>query len=283
MRYYLLIFISAFVSLNGVEEHHPIHMFSEVTVYDGRTNDLYGPSLELDRLKDFPEENYTIYNVESLGSFHVDYLHDTIKNALSRGELWESNIVELIKKFSFKGTVAVDAGSHIGTHLVSMSQAVGEEGYVLGFEPQMKLFSELYHNMQLNQCKNVRAYRCALGRDFNQIQMNVPYTSNEGGTSIGEGGDFAPLIPLDSFNLNNVSLIKIDVEGYEDEFLIGAKETIRRNQPFIIIELMDGSDELLAKRDRTMQILEEMGYSFFKLWGWDWVAVPADLLKEYSL
>ena len=41
---------------------------------------------------------------------------------------------------------------------------------------------------------------------------------------------------LDSFNLNNVSFIKIDVEGYELNLLKGAEETIEKNKPVVFIE-----------------------------------------------
>jgi hypothetical protein len=38
--------------------------------------------------------------------------------------------------------------------------------------------------------------------------------------------------------LNNISLIKIDVEGMELDVLEGAKETITRNKPIIFIEFL---------------------------------------------
>ena len=41
---------------------------------------------------------------------------------------------------------------------------------------------------------------------------------------------------LDSFNLNNISFIKIDVEGYELNLLKGAEETLDKNKPVIFIE-----------------------------------------------
>lgn len=247
----------------------------EVVSFRGSTYELIeGPGSEIHRIKAFPFDQYQIYDVPGLGSFYIDYLHDTIKRTLSGGHIWEPNIVNLIKQHARKGSIVVDLGSHIGTHLVSMSKAVGEDGLVFGFEPQIKIFSELVQNMQLNQCQNVIAYRCAVGRSFGEVQMGIPYTSNEGGCFVGHGGDFAPLIPLDSLNLENVSLMKIDVECYEDEVLAGAHETIIRNRPHIIIELADDTTSRAEKRDATIRHLEGMGYRLTKLWGWDWFASP---------
>ena len=281
IRNFVVLFLSVFSCCIALERPN---IPSYVTVFDGMTYELSGNSKgEISKINSFPFERYQIYQVPGLGSFYIDYLHDTIKKTLSEGHIWELNIVELIQKHARKGSVVVDLGSHIGTHLLSMSKAVGENGLVIGFEPQIKIFSELIQNMQLNQCFNVIACRCAVGRNFGQVQMGVPFTNNEGGATIGNagffthtgiGGDFAPLIPLDSLNLENVSLIKIDVECYEDEVIAGAKETIRKNRPFIIIELADDTKEREEKRDATIKVLQNMGYTVTKIWGWDWFAVP---------
>jgi FkbM family methyltransferase len=42
---------------------------------------------------------------------------------------------------------------------------------------------------------------------------------------------------LDDLDLDNISLIKIDVEGYELEVFEGGQETIQRNRPVILIEI----------------------------------------------
>ena len=43
--------------------------------------------------------------------------------------------------------------------------------------------------------------------------------------------------PLDAFALRNVGALKIDVEGYEFDVLAGARETIARERPLILVEL----------------------------------------------
>jgi len=41
---------------------------------------------------------------------------------------------------------------------------------------------------------------------------------------------------LDSYKLKNISMIKIDVEGHEEEVLKGAVDTIKKNHPIIFVE-----------------------------------------------
>jgi FkbM family methyltransferase len=52
-----------------------------------------------------------------------------------------------------------------------------------------------------------------------------------------EGGQEIPVRTLDSFNLPDVGLMKIDVEGMEAEVLVGADSLVRRCKPRIIVEV----------------------------------------------
>ena len=53
---------------------------------------------------------------------------------------------------------------------------------------------------------------------------------------------------------NNISVIKIDVEGYEYYVLNGAKDIINKYSPTLIVEI--GLDNI----DRVLDLLNEMGY-----------------------
>jgi hypothetical protein len=130
VHFCMVVLLAAFGTAFTQED--PIRCFPEVTVFDGRTMDLIGGSPgEVTKLKAFPLEKYEIYDVPALGSFYIDFKEDTIKGTLSSGTVWEPHIVELIKNYTREGTIAIDLGAHIGTHLVTMSQAVGENGYAI--------------------------------------------------------------------------------------------------------------------------------------------------------
>ena len=131
--------------------------------------------------------------------------------------------------------------TYIGTHALLMGRLAGPQGRVYAFEPQRKVYRELRRNIELNGLANVTALRYAVGAETRIVEMNPPReigvveasgnrlvgkALGEGGVAVGAGGDRAEMRPLDSFGFGSVSLLKIDVEGFEDEVLAGAERLI---------------------------------------------------------
>ena len=234
-------------------------------------------------LNAFPLADYQRYDVPDVGSFFVDDPADMIKQVIVAGDKWERHSFDLLAEHIVPGSVVVEVGAHIGTHTVRIGQLAGPWGRVYAFEPQRKIYRELHHNLALNGLTNVMALRMAVGSGATRvIEMNPTTPGNEGGTGVGAGGDTAELRSLDSFGFERVSVLKIDVETYENEVLDGAVETIRRNRPVILIEIMGGTDletaspDVLEKIAVTRGKLEELGYSVSQVFKHDYVAVPVD-------
>jgi FkbM family methyltransferase len=234
-------------------------------------------------IQQFPFKKYKVYSVANWGSFYVDVPNDTIKNHIRYGWIWEPYIVSLIEKYAQSGTIMLDIGAHIGTHTLTMAQLAGPSGRVLAFEPQPKIFRELFYNMHLNGVNNVDFFWAGVGDHMGEIELSPFMMFNEGGTGLyGGTGKFVELLTIDSLNLENISLIKMDVEGQEDQVLAGARETILRCKPVMLIEIMGGhvfetaSTEIRERILHTMQIVESMGYSLERVHQHDYLAVPVD-------
>ena len=189
------------------------------------------------------------------------------------------------------GSTVLDIGGHIGTHTLNLSKIVGENGKVHVFEPQTKLFCELAINMHLNQCKNVVLHHNALGNEEKWIEIYIPkenWTESYGGV-LNEGhgtvsdssknstGDKAKMIKLDDLKLENISFIKMDVEGFEMEVIRGGKETIKRNKPVMIIEIFQ-NDKKLAK----IKEIESLGYIHVPFRSDDYFFFPLEMLNLTS-
>nr|NGX37505.1 hypothetical protein [Chlamydiota bacterium] len=199
------------------------------------------------------------------------------------GIYWESGIGEYVRKYTKPGTIAIDLGAHIGIHTLTMSKQVGPKGKVLAFEPQWKIFRELYHNVRLNNCsENVILLPLAVGERKKLVEMSIADPLNEGGTAIGKGGNWVQMIPLDSLKLDNVSFIKMDVERYELNVLKGAKKTLLRNKPIIVFEILGEHDletcvgDIRKQYDETIGFLVSLGYKVDLIFGNDFIAYPND-------
>ncbi len=242
----------------------------------------------------FPWSDYRMVGVYSgfeVEYFGIDSLKDCIKNELHQGHAWEGFLSSYIFKYSRPGSLVVDVGAHIGTHTIQLSRAVGKEGRVLAIEPQPKIFRELVVNMTLNQANNIEYFWGAAGSQYSTIELDPLNIENEGGTGLYHGGtgQFVESIPLDSLHLENVSFIKIDVEGMEIEVLRGAREMILRDHPTLLVEIMGGvlpesaSEEIKREILSRIQFIEEMGYEVIRVSSlWDYLALPknSSLLQE---
>ena len=235
-----------------------------------------------DYVNAFPLEDYELHAVRGGFRFLIDDPTDMIKQVIVAGYPWERHLLELFERHVAPGTVVVEVGAHIGTHPVPMSRLVGPWGRVYAFEPQRKIYRELHHNLALNGINNAVILRYAVGAGGTRIiEMNPSTGGNEGGTGVGQGGDRAELRALDGFGFEQVSLLKIDVEGYEDQVIEGAIDTIRRNRPVIVLEIAGGHDYATASpavRERihdTWRKLEALDYTVSPVVEHDYVALPA--------
>ena len=259
-------------SLIGVEPSKELLLYSDMAKLD---NDLNA------YIKNFPFFDYKIFLVPELGSFYIDNVPDGIKTHLRKGIYWESGIGEMIKRYTLPSTIAVDLGSHIGIHTITMSRRVGPQGLVVAFEPQRKIFREQIYNLRLNHCdENVISLPYAVGEAERTIEMSQPNLQNEGGTSVGNGGDRALMVTLDSLNLSHVSCIKMDVERYELRVLQGAKKTLLKNMPVLIFEILGNYDldtctgSAKDEYDAIVKFLTDIDYAVLRLYGNDFIAFP---------
>ena len=100
------------------------------------------------------------------------------------------------------------------------------------FEPNKDILPKLMNNV--GKLQNCTIHNMALGDRQGSVSMQC---ADHSGTYhvTGQTGDIE-ITTLDSFEFDNVDIIKIDAEGYELPVLEGAKETILRNRPWIQVE-----------------------------------------------
>lgn len=146
--------------------------------------------------------------------------------------------------------VFVDIGAHVG--LWSM-QAEFDFDQVIAFEPHPE-HAEIFHR----NCPKVVLHECALGEEPGLVGLETPTTSS-GDTYISGPGDIT-MMPLDELRIGRIDLLKIDTEGYELPICKGARETLLRCKPVVVVE-QKGHDARHhgGKRNAAVQYLNFLG------------------------
>ena len=183
------------------------------------------------------------------------------------------------------GTNVIDIGGNFGFHTLEFADLAG---HVHSFEPQRLIYYQLCGNVILNEYTNVTAHNIALDDSSSPHTMlieNPDYTSDEpiniGNSHLNawtdKGSNEVEVRSLDSYGFDNVSLMKIDVQGYEVSVLNGARKTISKNRPVIFIEVEDGQLNIYGyKPNDVFSILDELGYSYTKIGVYDYLALPKE-------
>lgn len=173
----------------------------------------------------------------------------------SSGLFYELKLLKKIKSFNLKGCY-VDIGANLGNHSIFFSMFTGCEKLVC-FEPHPQIYPLLVKNLSRLNLNNVDIHNFAISDKEEELLMSEVVLGNCGSSRIENNGS-TPVScnTLDSFGLKNVSLIKIDTEGYEINVVKGAENTLKKHRPVIIAEL--------ASREQFEEFksfVEPLGYS----------------------
>jgi FkbM family methyltransferase len=140
-----------------------------------------------------------------------------------------------ILKYIKEGDCVVDAGAFIGDHTLAYLKAVGPRGKVIAFEPNPEAYQCLLHN-----CPEAECVLAGLGDKEQKLYFAVD--QNVAASHISCLGDReVNIVTLDSYKLNRLDFLKLDVEGFEISALRGAKKTIDRFRPTMWIEVNEGA------------------------------------------
>ena len=215
--------------------------------------------------------------------FHSNYFDsNSEENPLDVPEL---DVINYVKKFADKSKNFIDIGAHIGTYSCSLAKSFNE---VHSFEP----CSMQYHYLCANLAKH-----CSFGKSFtyplalshentrSTFYLREPIGGTNGLTLKRDNGEdilgdnlgsyLVDVRTLDSFDLTNVGLIKMDVEGYELSVLEGSVKTLKANNfPPIVFELNayithnpnhSFQNDPSSAENSIFNFLRNLGYKIFTL------------------
>lgn len=197
-------------------------------------------------------------------------------------DFFEIKFLDYVAKTYNNQSGILDIGANIGNHSLFFAKFLNCE-MVHSFEPFPVNVLLLKENMRKFTHKS-KIYEIALSNKQGTMPLYNSQVENFGGFSLhnySNGSSFIVnssinVITLDSLNLDNISMIKIDVENHENEVLEGGKQTILRNKPIIFIEnLFHGYPNVCPDPNPHQKIFDELNYqkiesnilgSFMDLW-----------------
>jgi FkbM family methyltransferase len=188
-------------------------------------------------------------------------------------------------KFVTNFRTAVDIGAHVG---ISVHQWAPLFEHVHAFEPMVDHFECLTLNTAT--LGNVSRHNCAMSNQSAMLKGAYRTMKNSGSFQLVDDEFVAvnhkkariydiPSKRLDEFKLDNVDMIKIDVEGWEFEVLKGAEQTIRQSKPVLMVEYTHGG----GKENKSMhsydvneylEFIENLNYKLVRSAGDDSIYIP---------
>lgn len=160
----------------------------------------------------------------------------------------------------------LDLGAFIGDSSLILSEATDQRVYA--FEPSQGNFSALEKTLEINRCKNVIAVHAGIGAcggtAYIRSNLNMGHTIVETvPDESAENMDAVPVCSVDEFVAAHhleVGLIKVDIEGYEREFLKGAEHTIRTQRPALLLSIYHSAEDFFELKSHVERW--NLGYHF---------------------
>lgn len=227
-------------------------------------------------------DNSNVYNTQV--KLYRDYIYN---NSISRGLMWDEEVVNEIIYNIPDGTDILDIGSNVGLVTLGIIKKAKDNNKHINnihcFECDPKIIPLLTSN--LSPFENVKIYPFALTAKQEichittfEINMGCNYiysSSDSAGTTDYNYSSFIPTynhkrnnnvcllgIPLDSISYqftNRIGAMKIDVEGHEVKVLEGAVETIQTHRPIIVIEIWEN-----INFDSVLKFFQKIKYTMYR-------------------
>ena len=177
-----------------------------------------------------------------------------------------------------EGDIFIDIGTNIGLFSLIASQIVGEKGKVISFEPTPSTFSRLIENIEINNLKNIDARNIGLSDKSDELTFYMSKNGHDAWNSFAPSLDNklekeikVPESTLD-FELENIdkskiTLVKIDVEGWEKFVLYGGKDFFVNYNPIVMVEFTEENtfNAGYAVHD-IYDIMQDFGYVWHKIY-----------------
>jgi FkbM family methyltransferase len=194
----------------------------------------------------------------------IDYKPFDYYPLILQGKVYESSFALQLKRLfkEYDSPTFVDVGAYLGYFTIYVGKLIGSSGQVISIEPNMKHYSRLLKNIEINGLKEIT-------RTFNLALSDKDGMANMEGYDerviheVGDGN--IRVVTFDRFCAEeNIwpDIIKIDVRGAEGKVLTGMSDTLKNKVSHLFCE--SHGDLLGYTMREIVQILEAAGLEVFE-------------------
>lgn len=178
-------------------------------------------------------------------------------HVVQRGEFHDWDTAKFITEFLREGDTFVDVGANIGLYTLP---AAAKKACVVAVEPSAKNRGRLEENLALNGLTSVKIEACALG----ESEGEMAFCDDDALAHVELAGN-GPKVPVRRLDAilpeGEISLLKVDVEGFELAVFRGAEMAMRAGKlPVILFEMNHSYERYGVTEAQIFGFLRERGY-----------------------
>lgn len=210
------------------------------------------------------------------------YPTNEVCRALFVRGIYDPNVAVAINTILPESGVLIDVGANMGYLSLLATKKIGEDGKIFAIEPSSRDFLRLVDNINLNHLNEIiSAYKLAITDNDQQVEITIASDERNGLNTIGSefsvkgvekiATEKVDAVTIDKFvdaeKIKKIDVLKLDIEGSETRALHGAKESIMKFRPALILGINKAA--LASCNTSPKEIascLKELRYIAYKLY-----------------
>jgi len=224
--------------------------------------------------------NFTIIRKINGKYFKIPILGNLGVSNLSASEKWMTSLLQVILQID--SVKFIDVGANIGQTLLKL-KSINKDIEYIGFEPNPNCIYYLRKLIKKNSIKNTVLVPIGISSSNELIALNF-YIENSTDSSASVlknfrktkilKKEFVSLFDVKSIknkiNFNEMSCLKVDVEGAELEVIESFKDELKNQNPFILLEILPiynikENPDRFERQNKLLNILASLNYSTFRV------------------
>jgi FkbM family methyltransferase len=188
---------------------------------------------------------------------------------------YDKKLTWLCRKLVRPGEITFDIGANLGLVTLTLARAVGPSGQVHAFEPNPVLQGLIQQSIDKNSASNVILHRMALGSTDGELTLFVPNNNSGQGSfkyhsNFPHSRSYRCIVKqlsdvVRKWQIERIRLLKIDVEGFENEVLLGGADVLRDIRPDAIILETNEQNQPAFRNRAAIRTLRKFHYRFLAI------------------